>query len=153
MSKARRCATHLEPSDTTAKSNYAIYDRRVRFGLDAPLDSGALYELGQGLYLGANVSFGLANMDFTDAENNESDGSIGTDLLTFALDAQWTGSEGLYADAQARYAGFSGDITSQQESMTFGNDVGVLSLSGKIGSCFDVLGFSFVSQAQVGGRG
>lgn len=141
--------THIEPSAATVKSSYEIRDKRVRFGLNVPLDLDALYGMGRGLHLGANLSLGSADTDAAAIENNESDGSIGTDLLTFALDVRWIRSRGFYADAQAQYAVFSSDITSQQESMTLGNDANAFNLSGELGYRFDMLGFSFVPQAQV----
>ena len=141
--------THIEPSDATVKSNYEIYDKRVRFGLDVPLGFDALYGTGQGLHLGANISLGSANTDVAAIENNEGDGSIGTDLLTFALDAQWVSPGGFYSDARAQYTVFSSDITAQQESMMSDNDASAFNLSGEIGYRFDVRGFSFVPQAQV----
>ena len=141
--------THLEPSDATVQSNYEIRDRRVRFGLDVPLGRDASYGPGRGLRLGANVSIGSANTDVAAVEHNESDGSIGTDLLTFSLDAQWNSPGGFYSDTRAQYTAFSSDIAAQQESMMSENDANAFNLSGEFGYRFDMSGFSFVPQAQV----
>ena len=141
--------TNIEPSNSVVKSSYTILDRRIRFGLDVPLDSDALYGLGRGLRFGANASFGSADTDVAAGENNENDGDIGTDLFTFALGAQWVPPEGFYADAQAQYAVFSSDIASQQESMILKNDANAFNLSGELGYRFEMLGFHLVPQAQI----
>ena len=141
--------TNIEPSNAAVKSSYKILDRRIRFGLDVPLDSDALYGLGRGLRFGANATFGSADTDVAAAGNSENDGSIGTDLFTFALGAQWVPPEGFYADAQAQYAVFSSDIASQQESMILKNDANAFNLSGELGYRFEMLGLHFVPQAQI----
>ena len=141
--------THLEPSGATVKSNYEIFDRRLRFGLDVPLGHGAQHAPGHGWRLGANVSFGSADTDVAAVENGEHDGNIDTDLFTFALDARWIRPEGLYVDTQAQYAVFSSDIASQGESMTFNNEADALRLSGELGYRFEAGGFSLAPQMQV----
>ena len=141
--------TNIEPSNAAVKSSYKILDRRIRFGLDVPLDSDALYGLGRGLRFGANASLGSADTDVAAAENSENDGDIGTDLFTFALGAQWVPPEGFYADTQAQYTVFSSDITSQQESMILKNDANAFNLSGELGYRFEILGLHFVPQAQI----
>ena len=140
---------HLKPSGATVKSNYEIRDRRVRFGLDVPLEIGAQRAPGHGWILGANVSFGSADTDVAAVENGEHNGSIDTDLFTLALDARWVRPKGLYVDTQAQYAVFSSDIISQQESMALNNDADVFRLSGELGYRFGAGGFSLAPQAQV----
>ncbi|MCY3973630.1 MAG: autotransporter outer membrane beta-barrel domain-containing protein [Candidatus Dadabacteria bacterium] len=125
----------FEPT-STANSEYDIQDTRIRFGADLPLEEV------EGLTLGGNVWFGLANTDIAPG-----DGEIETTGYSVAATA--TMEQGnFYADGQFQYALFSSDLTSSQLSVS-GSDATAFSVSGEAGYRYPLSGVNVTPQAQV----
>lgn len=126
----------FEPGASTANSEYEIQDTRIRFGADLPLEEV------EGLTLGGNVWFGLANTDVSPG-----DGEIETTGYSVAATATMEHSD-FYVDGQFQYALFSSDLSSSNLSAS-GSDATAFSASGELGYRYPLGDFHVTPQAQV----